>query len=258
MNEKKFDGLGKIYSKYRPAYPQAFIEYLQTTVGISNKTVVADIGSGTGKLTKQLLDIGKKIFAVEPNADMREVAELNLNGFKNYVSVNATAENTTLDDNSVDFITVAQAFHWFERAKFKQECKRILKPNGKVILVWNTRDFTDESVIESDGINRKYCPDFSGFSGGAHGALYNVTSAESEKEFKNFFDREYESMEFKNDQVYSLEGFIGRTLSASYALKENDENYPAYINELTACFKKHAVDGKMIMPNITTSYTGSV
>jgi SAM-dependent methyltransferase len=258
MNETKFNGMGKVYAKFRPAYPQAFIEYICSDVGITQNSTIADIGSGTGILTKQLLGLGSNVFAVEPNDDMRVMAENDLSSFSNFVSVNATAENTTLDNNSVDFITVAQAFHWFDREKFKAECQRILKPNGKVILVWNSRIFGTEVVEDGDKINKKYCPHFQGFSGGMRGVLYNSTGVESESDFNDFFNGVYETRIFENHQTFDLDGFIGRNLSASYALKEDDENYPAYITELTECFNKHAVDGKLIMPNNTRSYVGAI
>ena len=258
MNETKFNGLGKIYSRYRPTYPKTFIDYLHFGIGISKGSIIADIGSGTGILTRQLLDIGKTVFAVEPNKDMRDIAESDLNGIESFRSVNATAESTTLDDRSVDFITVAQAFHWFDSAKFKSECKRILKPNGKAILVWNARVLSAESVKDSEVINRRFCPRFEGFNGGMRIALYNEVGLESGNEFDEFFSGEYEIMTFQNDQALDLDSFIGRTLSASYALKESDEEYPAYIAALTTCFYKHAVDGEMIMPIVTTSYAGMV
>ena len=137
MNENKFNGMGKIYSKYRPSYPFSFIDYLFTDVGISQNSIIADIGSGTGILTRQLLEKGCKVYGVEPNADMRVIAESNLREFPGFTSVNRGAENTTIDDNSVDYITVAQAFHCFDRERLKKECHRILKPEGKVVLVWN-------------------------------------------------------------------------------------------------------------------------
>jgi SAM-dependent methyltransferase len=251
MNETKFDGMGKIYAKFRPAYPNEFIEYLYSAVGVNKDSVIADIGSGTGILTKQLLEKGSKIFAVEPNDDMRTVAEADLSRFENFASINGAAENTALEDNSIDFVIVAQAFHWFDRAKFKVECNRILKTKGRVILVWNSRVFSSEAVKDGDEINRKYCPNFKGFTGGMRGA-------ENENDFDDFFVGKYELRVFQNDQIGDLDEFIGRNLSASYALKENDKNYPAYIAEMTASFNKHAIDGKLIMPNVTRSYVGTV
>jgi SAM-dependent methyltransferase len=176
---------------------------------------------------------------------------MDLCGSKGFASVDGTAENTTLKAHNVDYITVAQAFHWFDRIKFKVECNRILKPNGKIILVWNSRDQNSNMVKDSDDINRKYCTNFKGFSGGMRGA-------EGERDFDSFFTGEYEKKTFQNDLTFDLDGFIGRTLSASYALKEKDDKFLDYITELTACFNKHAVDGKMIMPNITKSYSGRV
>jgi len=252
MNEAKFNGMGKTYAKFRPTYPQAFIEYLCTDVGVTKNSVIADIGSGTGILTKQLLELGNRVIAVEPNEDMRVVAESDLCGYENFTSVNSSAENTTLDSQSVDSITVAQAFHWFDRELFKAECRRILKPNGKVILVWNSRIFGTEIVEDGDKINKKYCPNFKGFDGGMRG------TEDENNRFEDFFARRYEVKIFENNMTFNLDGFIGRNRSASYSLKESDKNYPAYIAELTECFNRHAVDGKLVMPNDTRSYVGAV
>jgi len=251
MSETKFDDMGKIYAKFRPTYPQTLIEYLRSIAGVCKESTVADIGSGTGILTRQLLEISKNVFAVEPNNDMRAVAEDNLSNFGNFTSVNGTAENTTLGAGCVNFITVAQAFHWFDRMKFRTECARILTSQGKVILVWNRRDANAESVKDSDMVNKKYCPNFKGFGGGMRGE-------ESENDFTDFFAGKYETLSFQNDLTFDLEGFIGRTLSGSYALKENDDNYSEFISALTHCFNKHAVGGQLIMPNFTYCYIGAV
>ena len=260
MNEAKFDGMGKIYAKYRPTYPQAFIDNLCSNAGIGKDSVIADIGSGTGILTKQLLELGGRVLAVEPNYDMRAVAETVLSDYENFYSINGTAESTTLESRSVDLITAAQAFHWFDRECFKTECKRILKPNGKVVLVWNSRAADSSINKDCDAIHRKYCPDFKGFSGGMRG-----TEDESDH-YNDFFDGDYEVMVFQNDIVFDLEGFIGRNLSASYALKEGDANYTAYVAELEECFRRHAVDmteepspcHTLVMQNNTVCYMGSV
>jgi len=252
MNENKFTGLSETYAKFRPKYPQAFIEYLYSDVGVKTDSIIADVGAGTGILTKQLLESGNKVYAVEPNEDMRSIAETDLNVFDNYYSVKGTAENTTLDDSSVDFITVAQAFHWFDEMKFKKECGRILKANGKVILVWNSRSLSSDVVKDSDAVTRKYCPNFEGFSGGMRG------TEDHDTHYGNFYEGDYISKVFQNDITFDLEGFIGRSRSASYTLRENDENFDAYIKELTECFYRYAVDGKMVMANETRSYVGVV
>lgn len=251
MNEDKFNGMGKIYSKYRPSYAVNFIDYLFTDVGISQSSTIADIGSGTGILTRQLLEKGSKVYGVEPNVDMRIIAEANLKNFSKFISVNGNAENTTIADNSVDYITVAQAFHWFDREKFKKECQHILNHEGKVILVWNTRDNKNELVMENYEVNRKYCPNFKGFSDGMYGKT-------NEDDFSDFFNGKYETKVFINNLIFDMDGFIGRNLSASYALKSNDAQYNNYINELKKIYKKYSNNGQLIMPNLTRSYVGKV
>lgn len=251
MNEKKFDGMGKIYSAFRPNYPQSFIDYLISEVGIGKSSVIADVGSGTGILTKQLLECGNNVYGVEPNADMSEIAKKHLCEYKNFISVNGTAEHTTLLEKSVDFITVAQAFHWFDRTAFKIECQRILRSHGKVILVWNSRDCKSELIVKNDEINRKYCPNFKGFSGGMKGAV-------DEGDFSDFFTDDYERKVFQNPLLFDENGFIGRNLSSSYALKEDDENFSSYVRELKMLFNKHSKNQKLIMPNFTVCYVGKI
>nr|WP_302597908.1 class I SAM-dependent methyltransferase [uncultured Cellulosilyticum sp.] len=251
MNEKRFDGLGKIYAKFRPSYPDDFIDYLYSNAGLTKDSVVADVGAGTGILTEQLLLKGSKVFAVEPNENMRNMAEENLHRFKGFISVSATAENTKLLDNSIDFITVAQAFHWFDKQAFKKECQRILKPNGKVILVWNSRDEKSQLIQLNEAINKKYCTDFKGFSGGISSVIENNA-------FDDFFTGEFEVCVFDNPLYFDEKGFIGRNLSSSYAPKEHDDMYDAYVSELKAVFEVYNKNGILMMPNFTRSYIGAV
>lgn len=95
-----------------------------------------------------MLERGSTVYGVEPNTDMRRKAEKELCGFKKFFSIAASAENTGLKSDSVDIITSAQAFHWFDTLKFKQECRRILKSRGLVVLTWNTRDENDSVTIK--------------------------------------------------------------------------------------------------------------
>ncbi|MDE6723918.1 MAG: class I SAM-dependent methyltransferase, partial [Eubacterium sp.] len=121
-NANLFNGRAKVYTQGRPSYPKELIDTLYTHYGVSYNSVIADIGSGTGKLSKQLLDKGSMVYAVEPNDDMRVIAEKELSEYSKFISVRGNAENTLLPDYSVDFITVAQAFHWFDIKKFRLEC----------------------------------------------------------------------------------------------------------------------------------------
>lgn len=250
MNEKKFDGKGEIYAQFRPSYPQECIDTLFIQYGLAN-AVFADIGAGTGKLTQMLLEKGNTVYAVEPNADMRKLAEETLSDFRDFLSVNGTAENTMLPDRSIDCITAAQAFHWFDRTAFQKECRRILKPDGVVILLWNSRDENSALVQENDRINRLYCPDFKGFSGGMRGAR-------KENEFVDFFTGAYETLQFNFPLYFNEQGFVGRNLSASYAPKPDDAQYSDYVKALQTLFSKYAENNKICIPNFTECYIGQV
>lgn len=249
MNEKKFDAKGSIYVKGRPAYPEKLFDYLIKTKVIKENTIVADIGSGTGIFTLQMSPFVDELFAVEPNDDMRDKAEMLYKDFSNIVSVNGSAEATTLKNASVDLITVAQAFHWFDRKLFKLECQRISKENGKVFLVWNDRDTSSEIIKENFGVNKKFCPNFKGSSNGIDF---------SKDGFKDFFEGEFELVEFENHLVYDKDTFISRNLSSSYAPKSTDDCCYEYIKAISEVFDKYSENGTVNYPYITRCYIGKV
>lgn len=251
MNEEKFSGKSKIYSKYRPGYSDEFIDWLYSEAGLTKDSIIADIGSGTGKLTKQFLKRGNMVYGVEPNEDMRNAGETELKAFDGFISVNGTAENTTLPKESVDAVTAAQAFHWFDREAFKKECKRIIRKSGKVILIWNMRDESSPLTAENKKINREFCPEFKDFSGGAGKDNLKI-------DLSYFFGKEYITEYFNNPFEFNRESFIGRCLSSSYALKEEDKNYIGYIDALNVFFNKYQNNGILIVPNTVCCYIGSV
>ncbi|KAB8126288.1 class I SAM-dependent methyltransferase [Gracilibacillus oryzae] len=246
----KFTDKAEVYAKYRPSYPHEWIEYLVSETGINKNDIIADIGSGTGILSRVLLERGFTVIGVEPNDDMRTIADQTLKPDPRFISVKATAENTTLKDNSLDLITVAQAFHWFDMEQFRMECKRILKQDAKVALVWNSRDRSADINKQSAEVCQKYCLNFKGFSGGME---------ETPIAFEQFYkDGKYDFKYFRNDLPFDLDGFLGRYLPASYAPKKTDKEYKPFITALTELFEKYSSNGKIVMPNITRSYLGKV
>jgi len=250
MNEDKFTGKADIYAKYRFDYPAEFLDYLYTDVGFDAKSVIADIGAGTGILSKQLLQRRSKVICVEPNGDMLGAAKKELADFNNTRFVQASAENTELKDHCVDFITAAQAFHWFDRDLFKKECRRILKDDGKVVLVWNDKDVDSPLIKKIMEVNEKYHENFTGFSGG-RGVNPN--------DYADFFKDGYcEHRIFRNDRTESEEELVGGCLSASYAPKEGSVNYRDFVLELRRIFKKYSKNGVLALPQVTRSYVGSV
>lgn len=246
----KFSGKAETYAKYRPSYPAAYVDYLIEANSLGAESIIADIGAGTGILTRQLLERGLQVIAVEPNEDMRQTAEASLSAFPKFTSWNGAAEESGLSSQSVDLVTVAQAFHWFDHERFRAECKRVLKPNSRVALVWNSRDASTELIQADHKLCTEYCPSFRGFSGGIE---------EDPEVFGRFFkEGKYEMRVFAYPIQLDLEGFIGRHLSASYSLKPGDERYASYSEAITSLFVQYAKHEVITIPNLTRSYLGYV
>jgi SAM-dependent methyltransferase len=131
------------YAASRPDYPAALFETLREICPPAGGTTVADIGAGTGLLTEGLLRRGYLVVAVEPNAAMRQVADGLLGRIDGYRSVDGGAEAMPLADGSIDLITAAQAFHWFEVDRARAEFLRVLTAQGRVALIWNDRMLED-------------------------------------------------------------------------------------------------------------------
>lgn len=246
-NTTRFDGKGEIYAKARAKYSVKLLDYIKNTLNIPTGSVFADIGSGTGIFTEQLLNYGYCVYAVEPNADMRKKAEENLSENKNFTSIYGTDSNTNLPDQSVDFITAAQAFHWFDAETFKKECKRILKPNGKVIIVYNSRDEQAACTKALADLHRKFNSEFHGFSNGI-----------SDEKCRAFFGGNCDIFRADNNQNYDRQGYINRVLSSSYSLRESDERYTEYMKEINVIFDTFAVNGILTVPTYTVAYIGII
>jgi SAM-dependent methyltransferase len=130
-----FETAGDRYERGRPDYPAAAIDWLIAELG--GPAIVADVGAGTGKLTRPLLERGLRVIAVEPVAGMRATLERAAPG----ADVRAgQAEALPLEDGSVDAVVAGQAFHWFANATALAEFARVLRPEGRLGLIWNRRD----------------------------------------------------------------------------------------------------------------------
>lgn len=252
MGNNIFDDVATIYEKYRPSYPEEYINYLISKCNLNKNSVVADIGAGTGIFTKQLLDKNLKVIAVEPNNKMRKVLEEKLSGNKNFTSTNGTDKNTNLKENSIDLITVAQAFHWFDIQSFRKECKRILKPNGKICIIWNKLDTNDIIVKEEKNIDYTYTNQFK--------EINNILQDEKREQLiKEFFSNStYKCKITENNQIYNKETFIGVNLSKSYSLRKEDKNYNKYIQAFKDLFDKYSKNGNLTIKNNTFAYLGSL
>lgn len=246
---KKFNGRAQDYTQGRPDYSPGLIECLYERYGFGEDSVIADIGSGTGKFARHLLEKGSTVLCVEPNNDMRLTAEKELSVYPHFRSVKGGAEDTTLKTDSVDFITTAQAFHWFDVQKFKAECSRILRSGGKSVLIWNIRDMNADLNRELFEIYTKFCPDFKGFGGGIK---------KDDERIVTFFGGRYDCISFDYPLHYDRERFIARSLSGSYSLKEGDKEYEKYIAAVEDCFERYSHNGTVTLGNHSVAYIGSI
>lgn len=224
------------YAKFRPDYPPEVLELFETEMGLTGGSVIADVGSGTGISARMFLENGNIVYGVEPNAKMREAAERSLSRFDQFRSIEGTAEATTLEPHSVDIVTAAQAFHWFEPEGFRAEFKRILKPAGWVSLIWNERQLeTNDFHREYEQFLLRYANDYTKVR---HDNVNEQTLGE-------FFAQKFEQAVFPNAQVLDLEGLKGRAASSSYMPSEDDERFAFMEEDLRSLFAKHAESGKI-------------
>jgi len=204
---------------------------------LSTNSVVADIGSGTGIFTKLLLDAGYKVFGVEPNESMRKYSETIFANNPCFVAIDSRAENINLPDCSIDLLTAAQAFHWFDTGKALNEFYRVLKPNGIIVLVWNERKNIDNPFMKGyEKLLVQYCHD------------YSATNHKNFS-FKNiieiFINHQIERYRFDNFQNMNLDALTGRLKSCSYCLKPDQKNYSSLFSGLNELFSSNHNEGNV-------------
>lgn len=242
---QRFSSRVDSYVRFRPSYPKQVIETLERNCGFTRHSVIADIASGTGIFTKLLLEHGNRVFGVEPNAEMRRAGEEFLAAYPNFISVTGTAEATTLDPRSVDFVTAAQAGHWFDRAKSRQEFGRILRPGGWVVLVWNERR-TDSTPFLRDYEKLLL----------RYGTDYNEVRHEHTV-VADFFDPlPFQERTFDLQQTFDYAGVEGRLLSSSYAPGPGHPNHAPMLRELREIFDRYQRSGQVSIDYVTRMFYG--
>lgn len=238
------------YVKYRPSYPQETICVLQQYCGLTSNSIVADLGAGTGIFTELLASQAKTIYAVEPNEKMRLAAEETLKNYDNIIFGAGTAEATQLTSQSVDLITMAQAFHWVNPTAAKEEFKRILKPNAWVALIWNVRQNSSSFMQAYEDLLEEFGIDYHQVA-----VEHNVAYKELEKFFA---PNPVQQIVFENQQAADWSGFKGRLLSTSYVPKEQDDNFGAMLLRAEEIFQQEQKNGQVTFIYATKIYLGQV
>ena len=245
---KRFSTRAQHYNKYRPKYPRAIIKLLRAECKLVSSSIISDIGSGTGILSRLFLKNRNVVFAVEPNKEMRKIAEKLLKDYSNFKSVDGAAESSNLKDQSVDFITSGQAFHWFHTNKSRKEFSRILKPNGWVVIIWNDRKTDTTPFLKAyDNLLYKFGIDYKKIN----------QQIPNERVFTEFFGHNSFKLNiFHNFQVFNFDSLKGRVLSSSYAPMKDHPNYEQMMRNLHRIFLEYQSDGKVRFEYDTKVYYG--
>lgn len=244
---ERFSNRVEDYARYRPHYPAAVIGCLQTNCQLLETSVIADVGSGTGILTEFFLRQGNPVLAVEPNREMREAGERLLHGYPRFQSIAGRAEKTTLPDQSVDFVTAGQAFHWFDRDQAKAEFSRILKPRGWVVLFWNERLVATSPFAEAyENLLRDYATDYEKID---HRQI-------TDEIIGQFYGGRFGLASFEQSQRFDFAGVKGRLLSSSYAPDAIHARHTAMIAELRRIFETHQTKNEVVFDYETKVYYG--
>ena len=214
---RRFAGRVDNYRQYRPGYLAGVIQLLRERCGLLPGAAVADLGSGTGIMTAQLLEAGARVWGVEPAKEMREAAERQLGGRAGFTSVAGSAQDTTLGTHSVSLVTACQAFHWFDPAGSRAEA-----------------------------LLHRHAPEYAAVrKRRAHGPA-----------MRTFFGREPERAVFANRQVLDFEGLKGRAMSSSYVPEPDDPAHGPLLAGLRAAFERHEREGRVTFPYETLVFFG--
>jgi Methylase involved in ubiquinone/menaquinone biosynthesis len=233
---ERFTSRVEDYAKYRPGYPVEIVELLRRECGLTPDSIIADIGSGTGKSFEMFLANSNVVFGVEPNASMRAVAERLFKDEPRFRSIDGSAESTTLADSSVDLIVAGQAFHWFDLPKTREEWVRILKPSGWAVVMWNGRQLqTTPFLHDYEKLLLEFGTDYQ-----------DIRHEKAEAAIGGFFAPDkFTEASFPNTQVFDFNGLSGRVRSSSYTPEPDNPKFEPMMRELKTIFDKHQKNGSV-------------
>ncbi len=228
------------YVRYRPTYPGEAVRAIISGLGQPERLVAADVGAGTGISARLLGEWDVRVVAVEPGEAMRRAADPHTN----VVWVGALAEATGLKSDAVGLVLCAQSFHWFQPAEALREFERILKPRGRLAIMWNRRS-------KSDPMTAGYREAIVGVGGDV---AAESMSFDPDVITKGELFSSPQRTTFPNFQRLDLGGLIGRARSASYAPKTGAEG-EELLRRLRALHEQHAdADGFVTMVYETEVY----
>ena len=227
-----FGGVADVYERSRPGYPADAVRWLAGEAPCD----VIDLGAGTGKLTRTLVDLGHRVTAVEPLPEMLDQLRSAVPGA---TAVEGGAEAIPLPAGSADVVTVAQAFHWFDHGPALVEIARVLRSGGRVALVWNIRDESQPYVSElSDAMV--------GRTGVDTGSIDPIDAS-------GLFGP-VERATFSHVQAVDRETLLELVRSRSYCAVLSAEEQAPVLQNVDDLFTEHARDGVLELPYLTECF----
>lgn len=234
---ERFSDRVEDYARHRPSYPVAVFDLIDEQAGeLSLPRIAAEVGSGTGLFTRDLLGHGWTVHAIEPNEPMRIAAERILEAHPRFVSHAATAEDTGLLGASVSMVTAAQAFHWFDHVRCHREWQRILVPRGFVCLVWNVRRLGSPFMDAYESLLTSLLPEYREIT-----RRHQMTA----EDLQRFFTGGAGTRSMPHSQTLDWDGFAGRVASSSYVPQPNAPLHQPLFARLKELFDEHQRDGRV-------------
>ena len=233
---RSFGTVADVYERARPGYPDDAVQWLAG----DEPCDVVDVGAGTGKLTRSLVAHGHRVTAVEPSAEM--LAQLRA-AVPGAIPLEGTGEAIPLPDESADVVTAAQAFHWFDKPVALGEIARVLRPGGRIALVWNARDDTEAWVSE-------FTETVIARSTFRKGGIAATTTSIDESGLYGPVER----ATFAHVQPLRKSELVELVRSRSECAVLSEEERRPVLDQLDALFDAHAVDGTLSMPYVTECF----
>jgi SAM-dependent methyltransferase len=250
---QRFSNRVAYYVRSRPGYPETLIDFFRSSLSLNPAHVIADVGSGTGILSKLFLQNGNRVIGIEPNGPMREAGEKFLGAYPRFRSINGTAEATTLGECSVDFVIAGQAFHWFDAEKASAEFRRVLRAGGWCAMIWNERR------SENSGFNAAYDRFIDQFTGDRRTAQTRGGSIGAEPSLRKFFGQtSFEMHALENYQILDWQGLLDRVYSSSYMPLPDDPTNVPMTAALREIFDAFSSNGQIRIEYETRVYFGQL
>lgn len=238
------------YRQFRPGYPIESAQVLRRTLGLKPGAAVADINSGSGIFTRMLLMEGLRVIGVEPDPGLRASAAQYLVEFPLFQSWDGRAEDTGLPDNTVEAITVSHALYNCNWEQLQREFRRIVKPGGWLLLVWNERRPSEDNFqIAYDNLLQEF---------GVNYTPQTQRGPDRKELIELFGHRGFKSRFFKNRQHLNWEQIKGRLLSSPHVPMPGNPDCPPMLRRLQQLFETLATDQQVMLEYQTHLHFGHI